>query len=92
MMFDYIKRVKQWTTMACHVYDSAYCRIMTIAICDMQSEDVAAQTVFWRNLNAVLERHGVENLNFKGFMADCAQANWNAVRIVYGSSDPAVCM
>ena len=90
MMFDHVKRVKQWTTMACHGYDSVYCRIMTIAICDMQSEDVAAQTVFWRNLNAVLERYGVENLNFKGFMANSAQANWNAVRIVYGSGDPAV--
>jgi hypothetical protein len=92
MMFDHVKRVKQWTTMACHMYDSAYCKIMTIAICDMQSEDVAAQTVFWRNLNAVAERHGVENPNFKGFMADSAQANWNAVRIVFGSGDPAVRM
>ena len=65
---------------------------MTIAICDMQSEDVVAQTVFWRNLNAVVERHSVENPNFKGFMADSAQANWNVVRIVYGSGDPAVRM
>jgi hypothetical protein len=22
MMFDYVKRVKKWATMACHVYDS----------------------------------------------------------------------
>jgi hypothetical protein len=43
MMFDHVKRVKKWTTMACHVYDSTYCRIMTIAVCNMQSEDVAAQ-------------------------------------------------
>jgi hypothetical protein len=21
IMFDYVKRVKHWTTMACHVYD-----------------------------------------------------------------------
>ena len=34
----------------------------------------------------------MENPNFKGFMADSAQANWNAVRIVYGSGDPVVCM
>jgi hypothetical protein len=26
MMFDHVKRVKKWTTMACHVYDSTYCR------------------------------------------------------------------
>ena len=89
MMFDHVKRVKSWTTMACHVYDSSYCRVMTIALCDMQSEDVAAQSVLWKNLNAVMARHGISNTNFKGFMADSAQANWNAVRIVYGSGDAA---
>ena len=75
LMFDHVKRVKQWTTMACHVYDSTYCRVMTIACCDMQSEDVDAQMVFWKNLNAVMKRHGVDMPNFKGFMADSAQAN-----------------
>jgi hypothetical protein len=24
MMFDHVKRIKKWTTMACHVYDSTY--------------------------------------------------------------------
>jgi hypothetical protein len=47
IMFDHVKRVKKWTIMACHVYDSAYCHVMTIAICDMQSEDAAAQSVLW---------------------------------------------
>ena len=87
IMFDHVKRVRSWTTMACHVYDSTYCRVMTIAVCDMQSEDVAAQSVVWKNLNAVMARHGVQSVNFKGFMADSAQANWNAVRIIYGSGD-----
>jgi hypothetical protein len=32
-------------TMACHVYDSAYHPAMTVVVCDMQSEDVAAQSV-----------------------------------------------
>jgi hypothetical protein len=59
MMFDHVKRVKKWTTMACHVYDSIYCRVMTIAIYDMQSEDAAAQSVLWKNLNVVLARHGI---------------------------------
>ena len=85
MMFDHVKRVRQWTTMACHVYDSTYCRVMTIASCDMQSEDCDAQIVFWKNLNAVMERNGVVHTNFKGFMADSAQANWNAVRVIYGN-------
>ena len=92
MMFDHVKRVKSWTTMACHVYDSTYCRVMTIAVCDMQSEDVAAQQVFWKNLNAVSSKHDITNPNFKGFMADNAQANWNVVRIVYGGGDPTIPM
>jgi hypothetical protein len=46
IMFDHVKRVKHWTTMACHVYDSTYCRVMTIACCDMQSEDKDAQVIF----------------------------------------------
>ena len=92
MMFDHVKRVKGWTTMACHVYDSKYCRVMSIAICDMQSEDIVAQTIFWRNLNAVVARHDIPNPKFKGFMADSVQANWNAVRIIYGSGDKAVPM
>ena len=32
MMFDHVKQVKEWTTMACHVYDTLYCKVMTIAV------------------------------------------------------------
>ena len=71
--------------MASHVYDTEYKKVMTIAMCDMQSEDTQIQVQFWQSLNAVMHRHGVRNPNFKGFMADSAMANWNAVRIVYGS-------
>lgn len=35
MIFDDIKHVSDGTTMACHMYDSMYCRSMTVAICDM---------------------------------------------------------
>jgi hypothetical protein len=92
IMFDHVKRVKNWTTMACHVYDSAYCRVMTIAVCDMLSEDAAAQMVLWKNLNDVMARHGIPEPKFKGFMADSAQANWNAVRVIYGSGDATIPM
>jgi hypothetical protein len=37
IMFDHVKHVKHWTTMACHVYDSTYYQVMTIVVCDMQS-------------------------------------------------------
>lgn len=46
VMFDHYKRVKDRTTMGCHVYDSTYCCVMTIACCDMQFEDAIAQQVF----------------------------------------------
>jgi hypothetical protein len=92
IMFDRIKRVKQWTTMACHVYDSVYCRVMTIAMCDMQSENAAAHMVLWKNLNDVMAWHGIPEPKFKGFMADSAQANWNAVRVIYGSGDATISM
>jgi hypothetical protein len=42
IMFHHVKRVKHWTTMAYHVYDSAYYRAMTIAVYNMQSEDAAS--------------------------------------------------
>jgi hypothetical protein len=74
-MFDHVKRVKHWTTMACHVYDSAYCRIMMIAVCDMQSEDATAQSVLWKNLNDVMAKHDIPESKFKGFMANNTQAN-----------------
>jgi hypothetical protein len=35
LMFDHVKYVQEWTTMAYHMYDTAYCKVMTIAICDM---------------------------------------------------------
>jgi hypothetical protein len=37
-----------------------------------------------------MAKNGVENTNFKGFMVDNAQANWNVVEIVYGSANPKV--
>jgi hypothetical protein len=65
---------------------------MTITICDMQSEDTTAQSVLWKNLNVVLAKDGVPEPKFKGFMADSAQANWNAIRVIYGSRDSAIPM
>ena len=85
IMFDHVKRVADWTTMACHVYDPEYKRVMTIATCDMQSEDTEVQVHFWRSWNAVMARYGINHPNFKGFIANSAMANWNAVRIVYRS-------
>ena len=86
MMYDHIKCISSWTTMACHVYDSTYQHVMTIACDNFQFEDKDAQVVFLKNFNHVMARHGVPNPHFKGFIADSAHVNWNVVRIVYGSS------
>ena len=92
IMFDHVKRVTNWTTMACHVYDVTYQCVMTIACYDFQSKDKDVQIIFWKNVNHVIARHGVLLPQFQGFMADSAQANWNAIQIVYGSGDPKVPM
>ena len=92
IMFDHVKRLKDWTTLACHVYDSKYCKVLTITCCDMQYEDDATQTLFWENLNIVMAENEVSTVNFKVLMADNVQANWNAVRKIYGEGDPSVPM
>ena len=45
LIFDHVKHVNNWTTMACHVYDSQCYGVMIVAVCDMQSEDYEAQYV-----------------------------------------------
>ncbi len=35
---------------------------------------------------------GVQNVNFKRFMVDCAQANFNAIKTLFGSGDPNLLM
>jgi hypothetical protein len=92
LMFDHVKHVQEWTTMVCYVYDAVYCKVMTIAVCDMHSKDKKVQCIMWGELNNFMRKNGMENPNFKGFMVDSAHANWNVVRFVYGSGDPKVSM
>jgi hypothetical protein len=66
IMFDHMKCVKKWTIVACHVYNSTYCCVMTITVYNMQSEDVATQSILLKNLNIVLARHGIPEPKFKG--------------------------
>ena len=92
IMFDHVKRVKDWKTIACYVYDSRYCKVLTIVCNDMQFEDGTTQTLFWKNLNIIMAKNGVSKVNFKGSMTDNAQVNWNAVRMIYGDGDPTLSM
>jgi hypothetical protein len=56
MMFDHVKHVQGWATMACHIYDLVYYKVMMIAVSDMQFEDMEVQCILWRKLNVVIER------------------------------------
>lgn len=66
--FDFVKRIKEWTTMACHVYNPFVQEMQTIAIGDFKVEDTDAQILFWELLNRVMEREGFKKAQFKGFM------------------------
>jgi len=73
MMFDDVKRVQGWMTMACHIYDSIYCKVMMIVVYDMQSKDIKFNAfIMWRKLNVVVEKKGLGTPVFKGFMVDNA--------------------
>jgi hypothetical protein len=50
-------------------------------------EYIGAQCILLKKLNAIVLKKGVTNPNFKWFMVDSAQANWNVVHIVYGIRD-----
>ena len=50
IVFDHVKYLQDWTTMVCHVYDNKYCKVLTIASCDIQSEDARAHIIFGGNL------------------------------------------
>ena len=86
-MFDHVKRINGWTTLGVHVYDPIHCKVMTICVCDMKSKSAEHQKQMWRSMLAVMDRHGVFDVNFCGFMADSTQANFNAVREIFGSGD-----
>ena len=78
--------------MISHVHNNRYYKILTIACCDMQSEVGATYILFWKNLNFFMAKNGIPNINFKGFMVDSAQTNWNAVRVIYENGDPSLSM
>jgi hypothetical protein len=42
LMFDRVKNVWEWTTMACHVYDPMYCKVFNIVIGNMHFESTKA--------------------------------------------------
>jgi hypothetical protein len=55
-----------------HVYDLIYYMVMTIAVCDMQSENTTAQFILWRKLNTIVVKKRLGTFVFKEFMVDNA--------------------
>ena len=78
--------------MGAYIYDPMYCKVMTICVCDMMCEMADAQEQMWISMLALLRCHGIENVNFKGFMADSAQTNFNAIRKIFGFGDKSIPM
>jgi hypothetical protein len=82
VQLSHIKRAKGWSTMGVYVYDPGMQSLLTIAVCEFLNEKHDSQVLFWTLLNNACLKKGV-HVNFRGFMADDASANWRAVREVY---------
>jgi hypothetical protein len=51
------------------------------------------QCIMWKKFNEVMTKNSIEEQTSKALnILDSAQANWNAIRIVYGSGNPNVPM
>ena len=92
IMFNHVKRVVGWTSLEAHVYDPVYCKVRTIAVCDVMWQMAEAQEQMWQSMLSLLSEHGVKNVNFKGFMADSVHANFNVVMKIFGLGDKNVPM
>src|SRR5450759_4214684 len=49
-------------------------------VCELVSKDIEALQTAWRVMRRVCAGHGIEKVEFCGFIADNAQAGWNAIR------------
>jgi len=53
-IFDHVNHITSWATMACHVYNLAYYKMMTIVIYNMQFKDIRVQQIMWKKLNEIM--------------------------------------
>ncbi len=80
-MFDHVNHITSWVTMACHVYNLAYYKMMTIVIYNMQFKDIKVQQIMWKKLNEMMWKNRFPKPKFKGSMVDNAQANWKLSKL-----------
>ena len=86
VMFDVMHRItKDWLTFSAHVYDHNYRALCTIFTCELMAEDASSMEVAWRLMLQVAEENDLKDVTIHGFMADNAQAGWNAVRNVFSN-------
>ena len=57
------------------MYDSKYCKVLTIAYCNIQYEDGTTQTLLREDLNFPMIENEVSNVNIKGLMVDNGHTN-----------------
>lgn len=65
-MFDHVKRVQGWTTMACHMYDTTFKSVLIIGVCDMQLKDTKSQSCMWY---LMIEHMKLQCMTLSNFMS-----------------------
>jgi hypothetical protein len=82
VMSDVMHRMhdNKWCTMSAHVYDHFYRGLCTIFICELVSEDAHSLQTAWKVMRKICEKNDLGDVQFCGFIADNAQAGWNAIR------------
>ncbi|CAM6096701.1 unnamed protein product [Calypogeia fissa] len=91
IMFDVMHRcIGGWLTLSAHIYDHHLRALSTIFTCELKAQDPLSQETPWRLMVNIAIRNGVPKVTIKGFMADNAEAGWEAVRNVFfnGKRDP----
>lgn len=88
-MFDMMHRMTDdWITMSAHVYDYNYHALCIIFIYKLKFEDATSQVVAWDKMLKVAAHHKIIDINITGFMANNAQAGWNAVQNAFYNGNP----
>ncbi len=77
--------------MACHANDVMYYKIMTIAFATYNLKTLKCNRSCGRSSMKQWSNTSPKP-NFKGFMVDNVQANWNAFKIIYDFGDMSVRM
>ena len=82
-------RVRGYKTLILWVYHPDMCKVVLLAVMEMESENTEMVTLFYNVFNECLKEFtGDKSYNFLpyGFMVDVAGANFNAIQAVFGKA------